>query len=186
MPEFAAQQFILIVFVGLFTLAAAYSDFRERKVPNRLTLPMFGVGWVYQLTFFGFSGVADAGLAFLLGFGMLFVLWLIGGGGGGDVKLMGALSVWLGFRMTMLVLIASTLLVILATIAVLVANVARTGFRRTKPKYVAEVITAGELGETMNLVRESSRARQQRRIMAYAIPVAVATWVVMLWKVPLM
>jgi hypothetical protein len=31
---------------------------------------------------------------------------------------------------------------------------------------------------------ETTEHKQQRRIMAYAIPVALATWMVLLWKLP--
>jgi prepilin peptidase CpaA len=183
MPELSLQQMVLFVSVGLFTLAAAFSDFRARKIPNRLTLPMFGVGWVYQLSFFGLSGLGDGALAFLLGFGMLFVLWMVGGGGGGDVKLMGALAVWLGFRMTLLVLVSSTLIVVVGTMLIILGSVLSQGVWRTKSRFVAE----SPAGNTPNpQVGETIQGRQQRRIMAYAIPVAIATWAVMIWKLPLM
>lgn len=178
MLEWNLQQIVFVVSVGLFTLTAAACDYRARKVPNVLTLPMFGVGWVYQACFFGWSGLADAGLAFLVGFGMLFILWIIGGGGGGDVKLMGALSVWLGFQLTLLVLIASTLLVIVGTLAIVFGSVLVRGCWKTKQKYVA---ASGKKN-----AGESVGDRKQRRIMAYAIPVALATWLVMIWKLPLM
>lgn len=177
MPEWELQQIVFAVSVGLFTLAAAYCDFRARKVPNVLTLPMFAIGWVYQASFFGWSGLADAGLAFLVGFGMLFVLWMIGGGGGGDVKLMGALAVWLGFQLTLMVLIASTLFVITGTLVVVIGSVLMRGPWKTRDKYAAESTTKKKAGETIG-------DRKQRRIMAYAIPVALATWLVMIWKLP--
>ncbi len=178
MPELQLQQIVLLVCVGLFTLATAFCDYRARKVPNILTLPMFGIGWIYQLSFFGVGGLADAGLAFLLGFGMLFVLWIIGGGGGGDVKLMGALSVWLGYQMTLMVLMASTILVITGTMVMVVGSILLKGMWKTKEKYVAESSSKKKAGETI-------QDRKQRRIMAFAIPVALATWLVMFWKIPL-
>jgi len=186
MSELSLQQLVLIVCVGLFTLAAAFCDCRSRKVPNRLTLPMFGIGWVYQLSFFGWSGLADAGLAFLIGFGVLFVLWLIGGGGGGDVKLMGALSIWLGYRMTLLVLLSSTALVIAGSMLVIVVSMIRRGAWKTKQKFVAESKRSEDPVGKNRPAGESLYQRKKRRIMAYALPVAVATWLVMIWKVPLM
>ena len=166
-------------------LGTAFPEIATDRPDRRLIVgsTMFGVGWVYQLSFFGMSGLGDAALAFLLGFGMLFVLWMVGGGGGGDVKLMGALAVWLGFRMTLLVMVSSTLIVVVGTMLILLGSVLSQGVWRTKSRFVAESPT----GNTPTpQVGEAIQGRQQRRIMAYAIPVAIATWAVMIWKLPLM
>ena len=174
---------ILVVATGLFTAVAAFWDIRTKRIPNKLTIPMFCGGWVYQVIvslLFGWNHLASAGLGFLVGFGILFVLWLIGGGGGGDVKLMGALSVWLGFEMTLYVLLVSTLIVLASTVVVLVWNLAAHGARRTKKRYLATGKTpAGEKPK-----RETQEEKLRRRVMTYAAPVAVATWLVLIWNLP--
>ena len=174
MPALSAPAIIFLSFVGAFTVLAAVRDLRTRRIPNFLTVPMFLSGLVYQAAFHGWAGLADAGLAFLLGFGTLFVLWLIGGGGGGDAKLMGALSVWLGFRMTLWVMVGSTLLVLVGTMAAVVWSVVRRGVEKTRSRYIAFDRPGPD----------AAAQRQQRRIMAYALPVAVATWAVVLWQLP--
>ncbi|MCA9079524.1 MAG: prepilin peptidase [Planctomycetaceae bacterium] len=91
---------VLILAAGIFTAAAAVWDTRTRRIPNFLTLPMFGLGWVFQIVMsvlYGWEHLASGFLGFAVGFGILFLLWFVGSGGAGDVKLMGALSVWLGF-----------------------------------------------------------------------------------------
>ena len=173
------QLIVFLLGVGGFTLAAAVSDFRSRRIPNVMTVPFFVAGLVYQAVFNGWSGLGDAGLAFLLGFGTLFVLWLVGGGGGGDVKLMGALSAWLGGSLTMRVLVLSIIFVIAGTFCVVLLSMSRRGVRKTKDKFIAQtVVKKGKVkGETVV-------ARQNRRVMAFAIPVALATWAVVIWKLP--
>ena len=84
MPEMTVELVMFLVCVGSFTLAAAISDYRYRKIPNKLTLPVFVLGLGYQLIARQWDGLADAGLGFLIGFGALFILFAIGGGGGGD------------------------------------------------------------------------------------------------------
>ena len=121
--------------------------------------------------FQGWNGIGDGLLAFGIGFGALLVMWLIGGGGGGDVKLMGALSTWLGVKITLYVLVFSTLFVVLGTVGAIVYSVSLTGVRRWKAKYLATG-KANKQPETLD-------ERRQRRIMAYAVPVALATWWVM-------
>ena len=179
MPPLSPASWILVVVVGLFTAIAAIWDYRQHRIPNNLTLPVFFAGWVYQVAFHGWSGLGNAAGGFLVGFGVLFVLWIVGGGGGGDVKLMGALSVWLGYRLTLFVLIASTVTVIVGTLFVVVWSVFTKGVRGVKSEYLAQGKTVGGQRQA-----ETTEERKRRRIMAYAIPVCVATWVVMAWKLP--
>jgi prepilin peptidase CpaA len=166
--SFELHQILLIGCLSVFTAVAAVTDLRTRKIPNKLTLPAFILGLVFQLVFHPYAptiagSLLDAGAAFALGFGMLFVLWMIGGGGGGDAKMMGALSVWLGWKMTVAVLILSTFFVLIGTLSVMAYQSATQGMRKTREKMSAK-------GD-----------RQPRRLMTYAFPVALATWIVLLW-----
>ncbi len=185
MPELSVQLVVFLVVVCGFTAAAAIWDIRWRRIPNKLTIPTFFAGLVYQLVFNGLGrpGLADAGLAFLLGFGTLFVLWLVGGGGGGDVKLMGALSVWLGFRLTLLVMICSVVLTVAGTFLVLLGSLLTRGVYWTKRKYAATGKGYGT-GKGRRKKVESREQKQKRRLMAYAVPVALSTWAVVLWHLP--
>jgi prepilin peptidase CpaA len=168
-----AANWVLVVAMVVFTAVAAVWDLREKRIPNKLTLPMFFAGWIYQIAFHGWSGVLDGLAGFAVGFGVLFVLWFIGGGGGGDVKLMGAMSVWMGYYLTLLVLVASTVAVIVITMGVVAWGIMQRGMRKTQTRL------KGQVGET--------RAQKQaRRILPYAVPVAVATWLVLAWKIPAM
>jgi prepilin peptidase CpaA len=181
MPQLTTGSLILILVAALFTAAAAVWDLRMRRIPNFLTVPVFLAGWFYQGVDHQWGGLADAGLAFLLGFGTLFILWLVGGGGGGDVKLMGALSVWLGFHLTLLVVIVSTVLVLVCTLAMIAWNVVSGEGRKGAQK----VLSGGEAApHGKSPKRATPEQRQERRIMAYALPVAVATWLVLVWKLP--
>lgn len=179
MPDLQLPQIILIVFISALTAVAAVTDLRTRRIPNLLTVPAFGLGLVYQLVFHPYAdtivgSLMNAGSAFALGFGALFVLWLIGGGGGGDAKLMGAISVWMGWRMTVAVLILSTVFVLAGTFAVVVYNGLARGFAKTKQRF-----TASESSRRIGF--ETMKDKQNRRIMTYAFPVALATWVVLFW-----
>jgi prepilin peptidase CpaA len=173
---------LLVLVVGLFTTAAAVWDWRYWRIPNNLTLPTFALGLLYQVLFYGLPGLADAGLGFLCGFGVLFVLWLVGGGGAGDVKLMGALSVWLGLRQTLLVLVVSIVMVILGTAAILLWSVMTGGLRQTQQRYLAADRSSRTTEQAAG--QEGIEERPTRRVMGYAVPVAIATWLVMLLQLP--
>lgn len=172
MPHIELSEAVMIVCVALFTAVTAVTDLRTHRIPNKLTLPVFVLGLLYQVGFHGMDGLLDAGKAFAMGFGTLFVLWLVGGGGGGDAKLMGALSVWLGWKLTVWVLIVSTMFVLFGTFGVILYSMITRGMSRTRSRFIADG------SETP---ADPIAARQKRRIMTYAFPVALATWVVLLW-----
>ncbi len=184
MPEMSVQLVVYLVSVGVFTAATAILDARTKRIPNKLTLPFFGAGLLYQLAFNGLGkgistpGLIGAAAAFAVGFGMLWVLWVIGGGGGGDVKLMGALSVWIGFKATIWVLFLSTIFVIASTVGVMAFGVVTHGMFRTKEACLA----SGASPTGSPPVADAAVRRQSRRIMGFAPPVALATWLVVVWN----
>lgn len=168
-----AEAIVFVVFVTAYTLAATWWDQVYWKIPNKLTLPMFFAGWVYQGVFNGLPGLADGALGFLIGFGFLFIIWIIGSGGGGDVKLMGALSVWLGFQWSIYVFVISTFLVSVLAIGIVGWNIMSKGTKATKKKLLATgKPQAGKQSKRAETVAE----KQSRRISAYALPISVATW----------
>ncbi len=165
MNSLPISQLVLLVSVAVFTLVAAVSDLRTRKIPNWMTVPMCVAGLIYQVCFFQWSGLGSGLLGFLAGFGILFVLWMIGSAGGGDVKLMGALGPWLGGLLTLKVLFVSVIFVTVGTCGIVLFGLISNGFRKTKEQYVK----AG-------VARENVDQRQKRRVMAFAVPVALAAW----------
>ncbi len=149
----------------LFNVVAAISDIRTRKIPNKLTVPMCLAGFVYQISFFGLNGLWTALLGFAAGFGALFVLWMIGTAGGGDVKLMGALGPWLGALLILKVLFVSLIFVSVGTVGIVFFAMCSKGLKGAKSHYLKS-------GAGM----ETSGQRQKRRVMPFAAPVALATW----------
>ena len=79
---------------------ASWIDWRYRKVPNWLNLSLIVAGFAVQVVFHGWSGLLAGFLGMLLGFGLLIIPWLMHAMGAGDVKLMAAIGVWLGPRLT--------------------------------------------------------------------------------------
>ena len=172
MPELTTAQVVLLLCVGVFTLAAAICDLRFRKIPNKMTAPMCVAGVVYQIAFFGMDGLWASVLGFAIGFGILFVLWMIATAGGGDVKLMAALGTWLGWLTTLKVLFCSLIFVTTGTIGIVVIGMMSQGLRRTKDQYLTRKPAS-------NAKAETTEQRKKRRVMAFAIPVALATWCIL-------
>ncbi len=178
MFEWTIQHIVFIVGVGLLTGIAVYTDTRFWKIPNRLTMPFFIVGWVYQLAFWGWGGLGDGLGGFALGFGTYFLLFLVAGGGGGDVKLMGALSVWLGVKLTVLLMIVTTVIVVVDVAIVSIYKVLRYGTKKWKKQYLATGKTDAR-GKAV-FKTETIAEKQARRFLPFAIPVGAGTWLLML------
>lgn len=178
MFEWTVQHTVFILAVGLFTAVVAYIDTFYWKIPNKLTLPFFALGWIYQAAFWGTAGVLDGMAGFALGFGTYFVTWFVRGAGAGDVKLMGALSVWLGFWMTLWLMILSTLIIIVDVFVITLYKVLRYGAKKWKKQYLATGKTDANGKPVFRT--ETLDERRARRILPFAIPLATAAWLLML------
>lgn len=78
-------------------LVAVYTDWRWRKIYNWLTLPALGLGLVLNGIFGGLGGLGNGLLGMLIAFLVFLGLFVFGGMGGGDLKLMAAIGAWLGY-----------------------------------------------------------------------------------------
>jgi prepilin peptidase CpaA len=185
MMQLTVSQWFYAVALGGFVLAAAWSDSRTGRIPNWLNVTFFVLGLGYRVVVDGWVGLGDAGLAFAVAFGLFFLMWMIGAGGGGDAKLMGAVSVWLGFRQTLALMFLSTLLVVLLSLIYAAARKLRAGFARSAEQYREQEKAESERRRLRRKrTREEKIAdRQQRRIMAYAVPVALSVWILILAEV---
>jgi len=70
-----------------------YTDIKRGLIYNKVTLPMIAAGICYSIYT---SQIKEALLGLALGFFILLICGLIGGVGGGDVKLAAALGAWFG------------------------------------------------------------------------------------------
>ena len=77
-------------------LVACVTDLRSRRIPNVLTFGAAGAGILFHVFAPAGEGATAAALGWLLGVAIFFVPFALGGLGGGDVKLLGALGAWLG------------------------------------------------------------------------------------------
>ena len=175
MPEFTTQKMVFLLVVLLYTCITAWTDLRRRKIYNKTTVPMWVAGWIYQAVFFQWDGIVNGLAGFGLGFGLFFVLWMIGSAGGGDVKLIGALGVWLGGPLTLKVILASLVFVVVGTFGLLIVGICRQGWKRTKASYVRP---SASTSKSSAIAPPDNKSK--RRVMAFAMPVALATWSVLL------
>src|SRR5262249_45359398 len=90
-------------------VVAAVTDVWKFKVHNWLTVPLMLSGLAYRGIVGGWGALSDGAFGVLIGFGVLLILYLMGGMGAGDVKLMAGVGAWLGALPTFAVFLASSL-----------------------------------------------------------------------------
>ncbi len=82
-------------------IIAMITDIRSNRIPNWLTLPAIIIGLGINFISAGAGGLLFSIEGLLLGMGLFIVLYMLGGMGAGDVKLMGAVGAMLGPQMVL-------------------------------------------------------------------------------------
>lgn len=83
------------ILAGVLAVAVV-SDIRKRIIPNWLTGLGLVLGIVGNIWFAGLNGLTESLLGLAVGFGVMLPGYLVGGLGGGDVKLMAAIGSMVG------------------------------------------------------------------------------------------
>ncbi|MFK7768964.1 MAG: prepilin peptidase [Mariniblastus sp.] len=153
------------VAVIAFMAIAVFTDLKSRQIPNWLTVSSLVIALLFHFFSGGLDGLLLSIGGFATGFGILFVLWIIGGGGGGDVKLMGALGAWVGPMPTLLIFLGSTFCALLCMVALVVFQ--------SLSKKVLEADEPGANPPKNKLMKQS---------LPFAVPASLATVVVVLMQ----
>jgi prepilin peptidase CpaA len=113
MADFNGTTVLAASVLSIVVLLVAWFDLRERRIPNVLVLPAALVGLsLHALQ--GWNGLWFGGKGLLVGFALLFLPYLIGAMGAGDVKFLAAIGAFVGsagvVRVLLLALMAYPLL----------------------------------------------------------------------------
>ncbi|MGC9453610.1 MAG: A24 family peptidase [Phycisphaerae bacterium] len=125
------------VVLGVVVTVSAVTDVRSGRVPNYVTYTGIAVGLIAHTLLGGLRG-AEAGMGlygslagFAAGFLPMLAVWLAGGIGGGDAKLMGAVGALTGWRFALSALFYGLLVaLLLAAIVMLRKRIVRRTLRR--------------------------------------------------------
>jgi prepilin peptidase CpaA len=88
-----------------FVAISVASDVRSRRIPNLLCGGGMLVGLGLNTLFFGWDGLAASGSGLFANVALLLFPFAMGGIGGGDVKMMGAIGALLGLRAGLIALV---------------------------------------------------------------------------------
>ncbi len=99
----------LLVCASVIAMAGAIHDARSRRIPNRLTFTAIAAGFAVRAAVGGWLGLESAIWGALIAGGFFFLFFIVGGMGGGDVKLMAAVGAWVGMNQVVPILLAAAL-----------------------------------------------------------------------------
>ncbi len=107
-----ALPLILKILLALLVVTAGVYDVLWRRIPNWLVGPAFllGLGLNALLGSDYAPGIKEAGIGVAVAFGVYFPLYLLGGMGAGDVKLMAAVAAIVGWKNWLVIFIFSGIL----------------------------------------------------------------------------
>ncbi|KKM11859.1 hypothetical protein SY88_06670 [Clostridiales bacterium PH28_bin88] len=88
------------VAVGLTVLVCSVTDLKERRIYNAVVYPSLLAAVVWGVFSNGWDGLAVTGGGALLGAALLFLPFIAGGMGAGDVKMMAVVGAWKGALFT--------------------------------------------------------------------------------------
>jgi prepilin peptidase CpaA len=167
-----------IALVAGFITAAAFTDYRTRKIPNWLTVPTAVLGLLYHSFAPGGFGPWMALAGFAIGFCLLLLPWILGGGGMGDVKMLAALGAWLGPVFILVAFACGAGIAAAMAMSLMVGSVVTSGISGTQRKY----LTAGGNGGTLTADEvPRGQVKKAKRVLPFAIPVAIGTYLTLAW-----
>ncbi|MES3032392.1 MAG: A24 family peptidase [Gemmatimonadota bacterium] len=154
-----------VVLVGAL-LAACWTDARERRVANQLTVVLLAVGLVAGALSMSAPSLITAFLGVLVGLAIWLPFWLLGLLGAGDVKFFAAASAWIGPSLAWR---ASLGTAVLGGVLALLFMVQQRGVRSTVEFGVLSPSTA----KTIITNAKGETATASARTFPYAIPMAM-------------
>jgi prepilin peptidase CpaA len=202
-PDTAFAWTFCVLLVGLLSIAA-FTDLRWMKIPKALTLTSRALGIIFNMVRGALMDAADMdglilsgtegplggaldGLVFSLagfgaGFGMFFLMWILGTSGGGDVKLFAALSAWVGPQMSVFILAGTIALVFVISIGRLVWSLATQGAKPTVRQFSARAAARAAKYKNKKAGKQGSSApaTPRQRLTTYSLPVALSTALILL------
>jgi prepilin peptidase CpaA len=97
------ERYLLICALAI-AVVGAVNDVRGARIPNWLTYSGLLSALVVRFSLFGWAGLRGGFAGLLLAGGIFYFLFLLGGMGGGDVKLMAAVGAWAGTKQAISIL----------------------------------------------------------------------------------
>jgi|SRR5581483_10757773 len=153
-----------------FVTLCMLSDVRTRRIPNAMCAPGMALGVALNAAYFGVSGLVGSVAGLIAIVAVLLAPFALGGIGGGDVKMMGAVGALLGVQRG----IAALAIGLVLGGAVMMIHLARRGRLREKLEAVGTMVSAAVVVGSVDPLRVSA-ADQHAVALPYSVPLGVGT-----------
>jgi prepilin peptidase CpaA len=167
--------------VVIAVVIAALTDVRSFRVHNALTLPLLVSGLVYHGIVGGPAGLVTSAYGAMIGLGLLFLIFLLGGMGGGDVKLLAGIGAWLGWQFTVVVLAIAS---IAAGIYALILTIANGRVQETWNRFQILWFRVSSVGRHFaaedRVEAVLAHSERKGRVVPFAAMMAVGVFVVLI------
>lgn len=157
----------------LFTAGAvaAVIDLRSRKIPNWLTFSVTAAGLAGSFWLYGWYGALGSVNGWLAGMGIFLLPFLLGGMGGGDVKMMGAVGALKGASFVVEAALLVALYGGLMALALVIWKKRIDILRRFGAGFKLFVLTRGRVGKELMLPSEEEDGKKERLYVPYGVPI---------------
>ncbi|MEA3386096.1 MAG: A24 family peptidase [Thermodesulfobacteriota bacterium] len=152
--------------VIILVVVAALIDVRSRRIPNYLTLSGWGAGLMYHVVTGGLEGLMFSFAGLVLGICLLIFFYLLGGVGAADVKLMGAIGAFLGWKGVFIAFLFSAIIGGLYSVAAM----AEAGVLRKILKNILETVKGFFLAKSISYEPVNRNLK-----ICYGLPIALGT-----------
>lgn len=173
----SSMDLLLITFLGCLLMGAAIIDLRFERIPNLLTYPAVMAALAYHAVTNGLDGLLFSAGGLVLGIGILFLPYLMGGMGAGDAKLMGAVGAVLGPKGLFIAFLFTAIIGGIYAMTLLLA----------KPEHLKRLIKRwGTMLKTFVRIGQSAyippAKNQKKPRLCYGVAIAVGTMCSIFWR----
>lgn len=157
--------------VSIVLVVAAVIDGWKLKVPNWITFPMILTGWIYSFASGGWSGLGWSLLATFFGLALLYGIYMVGGMGAGDVKLLAGIGAWVHAEHTWNIFAATAIVGGIMALCM----VAYTGaWRKHYAQFRMLISEFVEVRDPEALFQRAAERKPRMFLLPYGIPMTVA------------
>lgn len=157
--------------VSIVLVVAAVIDGWKLKVPNWITFPMILTGWAYSYASGGWPGLGWSLLATFFGLALLYGIYMIGGMGAGDVKLLAGIGAWVHAEHTWNIFAATAIVGGIMALCM----VAYTGaWRKHYAQFRMLISEFVEVRDPEALFQRAAERKPRMFLLPYGIPMTVA------------
>ena len=161
------DRYIIIAFALILAVCGAI-DARKYIIPNLITIPVIILGLAYQVYHKGYINLALA--AAVAAIAIIVALLTKGGLGGGDLKLLTGLALWLKLPQFLHVVLISSFIGIAWG---LVRKIRARGYKKVKEEYLGKMLFTYALGLRNGLAVTIDEEHKNNDIVAYGTCIAI-------------